>query len=69
MAYVWLGALHAATVAASLDARGFAIRSQIVWVKQRLVLSRGHYHWMHEPCWYAVKGKAHWNGGRKLVTI
>ena len=69
VAYVWHGALHAATVAESLTACGFEIRSQLIWVKERLVLSRGHYHWMHEPCWYAVKGKAHWQGGRKQVTV
>lgn len=50
VAYVWHGALHAATVAESLVACGFDIRSQIIWAKERLVLSRGHYHWMHEPC-------------------
>ena len=69
VAYVWHGALHAATVAESLVVCGFGIRSQIIWAKERLVLSRGHYHWMHEPCWYAVKGKAHWSGDRKQVTI
>lgn len=36
-------------------AAGFAVRSQIIWAKDRLVLSRGDYHWQHEPCWYAVK--------------
>ena len=41
VAYVWHGALHALTVAESLIAAGFAIPSQIVWVKERLVLSRG----------------------------
>ena len=39
IAYVWHGALHAATVAESLEAAGFAIRSQIIWAKERLVLS------------------------------
>ena len=39
VAYVWHGALHAATVAESLEAAGFAIRSQIIWAKERLVLS------------------------------
>jgi DNA modification methylase len=70
-AYIWHGALHATTVADSLTACGFAIRSQIVWAKQRLVLSRGDYHWQHEPCWYAVRenGKAHWNGDRKQSTL
>ena len=71
VAYVWHGALHATTVAESLDACGFAIRSQIIWAKERLVLSRGDYHWQHEPCWYAVreKGKGHWNGDRKQTTL
>jgi hypothetical protein len=50
VAYVWHGALHATTVAESLVAAGFAIRSQIIWAKDRLVLSRGDYHWQHEPC-------------------
>ncbi|MDO5623039.1 MAG: site-specific DNA-methyltransferase, partial [Paracoccus sp. (in: a-proteobacteria)] len=71
IAYVWHGALHAATVAESLEVNGFAIRSQIVWAKDRLILSRGDYHWQHEPCWYAVKktGKGHWAGDRKQTTL
>jgi DNA modification methylase len=71
VAYVWHGALHATTVAESLEAAGFAIRSQIIWAKERLVLSRGDYHWQHEPCWYAVRkaGKGHWAGDRKQTTL
>jgi ParB-like chromosome segregation protein Spo0J len=71
VAYVWHGALHATTVAESLMACGFAIRSQIIWAKERLVLSRGDYHWQHEPCWYAVRttGKGHWSGDRKQTTL
>ncbi|MFT7597017.1 MAG: DNA modification methylase [Paracoccaceae bacterium] len=71
VAYVWHGALHAATVAESLMAAGFNVRSQIIWAKDRLVLSRGDYHWQHEPCWYAVKktGKGHWVGDRKQTTL
>ncbi len=71
VAYVWHGALHATTVAESLTAAGFAIRSQIIWAKERLVLSRGDYHWQHEPAWYAVREKAtgHWSGDRKQTTL
>ena len=71
VAYVWHGALHATTVADSLIATGFNIRSQIIWAKDRLILSRGDYHWQHEPCWYAVrkKGKGHWAGDRKQTTL
>jgi DNA modification methylase len=71
VAYVWHGALHAATVAESLEDAGFAIRSQIVWNKTRLVIGRGDYHWQHEPAWYAVRqGKTgHWSGDRKQTTV
>jgi DNA modification methylase len=71
VAYVWHGALHATTVADSLRAAGFNVRSQIIWAKDRLVLSRGDYHWQHEPCWYAVRktGKGHWAGDRKQTTL
>ena len=71
VAYVWHSALHAGTVATSLEAAGFVIRSQIIWDKTRLVISRGDYHWRQEPAWYAVrKGKTgHWAGDRKQTTI
>jgi hypothetical protein len=65
VAYVWHGALHATTVADSLASCGFEIRAQIIWAKERLVMGRGHYHWQHEPCWYAVRGTGHWSGDRK----
>ena len=69
--YVWHAALHCAEVERSLTASGFDIKAHIIWVKKRFALSRGHYHWMHEPCYYAVKkGKTSgWIGGRKQATI
>jgi DNA modification methylase len=69
VAYVWHAALHAATVADSLEACGFQIRAQVIWAKERFALGRGDYHWQHEPCWYAVRGSAHWNGDRKQTTL
>jgi DNA modification methylase len=44
----------------ALRASGFDIRYMI-----------GHYHWRHEPCWYAVKvgQKALWVGDRKQTTV
>src|SRR5262249_33145182 len=61
----------ASTVALSLEACGFEIRTQIIWVKPHFVIGRGHYHVQHEPCWYAVrKGMAgNWRGGRKQTTV
>jgi DNA modification methylase len=50
----------------SLKAAGFGLRAQIIWKKSRAIMSRGHYNWAHEPCWYAVREKAtgHWGGER-----
>jgi DNA modification methylase len=54
-----------------LEDAGFQIRSQIIWAKPRFVISRGHYHWQHETCWYAVKKGAtgHWSGDRSQTTL
>lgn len=62
IAYVWHGGLHAAEVHDNLVEAGWEIRYQVIWNKATLVMSRGAYHWKHEPCWYAVrKGEtAHW---------
>ena len=68
VAYVWHGGIHAGDVAAHLQVAGFEIRTQIVWRKSRFAISRGSYHWQHEPAWYAVragaKGGAKWCGDR-----
>lgn len=71
VAYVWHAGLYASVVQRSLEAAGFEIRSQIMWVKSRFAISRGHYHWRHEPCWYAVRknASAEWKGGRKKATV
>ena len=47
------------------------MRAQVIWNKERMIISRGHYHWHHEPCWYAVRQGAsgNWAGDRKQTTI
>jgi DNA modification methylase len=55
VAYVWHAGLKSSIVQASLELAGFDMRSQIIWAKDRLAISRGDYHWQHEPCWYAVR--------------
>ena len=69
--YVWHAGVHAGEVAHGLQSCGFEIRSQIIWVKQHFAISRGAYHWRHEPCWYAVrKGQSgRWLGDRKQTTV
>lgn len=63
VAYVWHGGLHAPIVGESLAAARFRVRAQIIWVKSSFVMSRGAYHWQHEPALYATKEGAefdHW---------
>ena len=71
VAYVWHAGKHAAAVQQSLERCGFEVRSQIIWAKNRFALSRGNYHWQHEPCWYAVKKGADvgWVGDRSQSTL
>jgi DNA modification methylase len=63
VAYVWHSGLHCSEVQRSLERAGFGLRAQIVWVKTRPVISRGHYHWQHEPLAYLTKDaelEDHW---------
>ena len=71
VAYVWHAGVYASEVAIGLQSLGFEIRSQIIWAKSHFAMSRGPYHWQHEPCWYAVRmGKtAEWLGRHDLSTV
>jgi DNA modification methylase len=71
VAYVWHAATKSSTVQASIEEAKFSIRAQIIWAKDRMVLSRGDYHWQHETCWYAVRdGKTgNRNKDRSQTTI
>lgn len=69
--YVWSPGLHYALFSRTVEEAGFQIRSQIIWFKNCFSISRGHYHFQHEPCIYGVRpeGKALWIGGRKQATV
>ncbi len=71
VAYVWHAAKHSGEVQKNLETCGYNLINQIIWVKQHFVMSRGDYHWQHEPCHYVVKkGKKHnWQGARDQATI
>jgi len=71
VAYVWCASWFLPEVATSLDQADFERKSLIIWAKQNFALSRGDYHYQHEPCWYAVKkGHTHnWQGSRKESTL
>jgi DNA modification methylase len=71
VAYVWHAGRHASAVQTSVEAAGFEIRCQVIWAKSSFAISRGHYNWQHEPCWYAVRtGKTgHWRGSKSESTL
>lgn len=71
VAYIWHGGKHAHIVGHGIENAGFEIIAQIIWAKNISAMSRGDYHWQHEPCYYCVrKGKQHnWQGARDQHTI
>ena len=71
VAYIWHASRRASEVQMGIEAAGFVIVVQIIWAKDHPILSRGDYHYQHEPCWYAVrKGMNHaWAGSRKQCSV
>jgi DNA modification methylase len=71
VAYVWMASVRACEVEAGLERIGFRVRQQLIWDKCGFVLSRGHYHWAHEPCLYATRIGAGvpWYGPRNQSTV
>ena len=57
IAYVWHAMRTAGSVFASLEASGFEIRAELVWIKDRPAVSWGRYAAQHESCFYAAKGR------------
>lgn len=69
-AYVWHASAFAVEVGQGLRRIGFEIKQQIVWRKPHFALSRQHYHWQHEPCWYARRpGAGKFRGSKDQSTI
>jgi DNA modification methylase len=62
VAYVWHASVFTREVLNGLVRIGFLYPQQIIWNKQRTVLTRTHYWYQHEPCWYLRKVNAPWFG-------
>jgi DNA modification methylase len=71
VAYVWHASVHTVEVVNGLLRIGFLYPQQIIWNKGRPVLTRTHYWFAHEPCWYVRKKNAPWFGtqGSENTTI
>ena len=61
-AYVWHASKFTREVLDGLLKIGFVHHQQIIWNKGRTVLTRTHYWFQHEPCWYVRKKNAPWYG-------
>jgi DNA modification methylase len=62
VSYVWHASVFTREVLNGLLRIGFLYPQQIIWNKGRTVLTRTHYWYQHEPCWYVRKPKAPWYG-------
>ena len=72
VAYCWSAPAADCIVSGlALQSVGFEIRASVMWRKPHFPISRGHYTFQHEPCWYAVrKGRqAAWIGPANASTV
>jgi DNA modification methylase len=72
VAYCWSAPAADCIVSGlALQSAGFEIRASVMWRKPHFPISRGHYTFTHEPCWYAVrKGRqAAWIGPANASTV
>lgn len=69
--YVWTASAYACEVEAGLERIGFQVRQQIIWDKGMFALSRQHYHWQHEACFYSTRrgSRVPWYGPRNQSTV
>ena len=72
VAYTWSPpGDHVIETGSAIRDSGFDLRCMIMWRKTHFAISRGAYHYQHEPCWYAVRTgkKAEWIGDRSQSTV
>jgi DNA modification methylase len=72
VAYCWSAPAGDSIVSGlALQSAGFQIRASVIWRKPHFPISRGHYTFQHEPCWYGVrKGEtAAWIGPANATTV
>jgi DNA modification methylase len=62
VAFVWHASVFTREVLNGLEKIGFLYPQQIIWNKGRTVLTRTHYWYQHEPCWYVRRKNAPWFG-------
>lgn len=56
-------------LALAIEEAGIEQHQWLIWVKNKLVMGRAHYHYRHEHLFYGWKGKSSWNGSRDQDSI
>ena len=71
VAYCWSAPDAVIVSGLALQSVGFEIRASVMWRKSHFPISRGHYTFQHESCWYAIrKGRqAAWIGPANASTV
>jgi DNA modification methylase len=60
VAYVWHASLYTREVLDGLLRLGFLYPQQIIWNKGQASMTRTHYWYQHEPCWFVLKHEPCW---------
>jgi DNA modification methylase len=56
--YQWHASRRQALVEAAWKENRLLLHQQLIWVKSRPILTRSHFMWQHEPCFYGwIEGK------------
>ena len=56
--YQWHASKRQGLVEAAWEENGLFVHQQLIWTKSRAILTRSHFMWQHEPCFYGwIKGK------------
>ena len=53
----------------AIEAAGIPHRQWLIWVKDRLVLGRSHFHYRHEHIFYGWRAETSWNGSRDQDSV
>jgi DNA modification methylase len=53
--YIWHASTTRKDFEYAMTAAGLIEHQYLIWSKGQIVLGHAHYHWMHEPCFYASK--------------
>lgn len=69
--YCWYASKEVVNFHTALEDSGFAVKQELIWNKNSMVMGRQDYQWKHEPCLYGWKETSShaWYSDRKQTTI